>query len=66
MPKEKLLSTRETADILKVSIQRVRQFYDEGRIPATCVGSSLVFLKSDVRAFKKIRRIPGRPPGDGT
>jgi excisionase family DNA binding protein len=55
----KLLSTSEAAGKLNVSVQRVHQFINEGRLPAQKVGRDYVIDESDLRLIAD--RAPGRP-----
>jgi excisionase family DNA binding protein len=53
----RLLSTREAAELLGLSPNRVRQLISSGQIPAHRVGRAYVLLEEDVRCFA------GQPPG---
>lgn len=55
------LNTAQAADVLGVTSIRVRQLIAEGRLKPTRVGSVYLLLRSDVEAFKKQKRAPGRP-----
>jgi excisionase family DNA binding protein len=55
------VTTREAADILKVSKARVDQFCRSGRLKFTTVGNARLILRADVVAFKAAPRAPGAP-----
>jgi excisionase family DNA binding protein len=60
-----LLSTAEAAESLGVSVRRVRQLIDEGKLPARQVGRDYVIEPAaldGVRVYGK----PGRPPKAST
>ena len=55
-----LLSTREAAEILKISDARVRQLIYAGRLPAQKIGQMNLIKKVDLELVKN--RTTGRPP----
>jgi len=55
-----LLSTKEVAEVLKVSTVRVFQMIQEGSLPATKIGRDWFVKKEDVEAAKS-RPGRGRP-----
>ncbi len=55
-----LLSTRQAAEILQVSVRRIQQFCEEGRI-GTMVGNGWVFTRDELDAFAKEPREVGNP-----
>lgn len=55
-----LLSTREAADILGVSILRVQQYIWDGRLPAQRIGRTYVIDEGDLKLVGE--RKTGRPP----
>jgi len=54
-----LISVAEAAAILKVTPVRVRDYINDGRLPATRVGRAFVVRRGNVEKFKP--REPGRP-----
>ena len=60
MTDEKLLSVKESAEILGVNRQRVQALITEGRLPAKKIGNSYVIKESDLELVKD--RKTGRPP----
>jgi len=62
MTDEKLLSVKESAEILGVNRQRVQALIAEGRLPAQKIGNSYVIKESDLEFVKD--RKTGRPPKD--
>ena len=71
---DRILSLNEAADLMDLSAPRMRQFVDEGRLPATKVGKTWAVLESRLMEFAAKERLPGRPrvyevilvPGEGT
>jgi len=55
-----LLGTKEVAEILGYSVQRVRQLAAKKKLPAAKIGNSYCFLPSDVDRF--VPAPNGRPP----
>lgn len=55
------LTTRETAEIVGVSENRIRQFAVDGRLPGQRIGIQLFFDRDVVRKFSKKPRKNGRP-----
>ena len=60
MPDEKLLSVKESAEILGVNRQRVQALISQDRLPAQKIGNSYVIKESDLELVKN--RKTGRPP----
>ncbi len=60
MRDEKLLSVKESAEMLGVNRQRVQALITEGRLPAQKIGNSYVIKESDLELVKD--RKTGRPP----
>lgn len=56
----KTLTTKEAAEILNVSMARVRQLVLAGRLPAEKFGRDLLIHEKDL-ALVAVRK-PGRPP----
>jgi len=54
-----LLTTKETAEKLGVSVRRVQAMITEGSLPATKLGRDYVIKESDLESVKD--RKPGRP-----
>ena len=52
----RLLSLREVADMLGVSIRTVRRFIDNGDLVAHRIGGQLRVAPADLEVFLKIRR----------
>ncbi len=55
----KLLTTKETAEKLGVSVRRVQAMITEGNLPATKLGRDYVVKDSDLKLVND--RKPGRP-----
>jgi len=55
----KLLTTKETADKLGVSVRRVQAMITDGSLPASKLGRDYVIKESDLEVVKD--RKPGRP-----
>ncbi len=60
MENDKLLSVKESAEILGVNRQRVQALITEERLPAQKIGNSYVIKESDLQLVKD--RKTGRPP----
>jgi excisionase family DNA binding protein len=59
----KMMTVPEAAEYLGVIPRRVRQFIDEGRLPAQKLGRDWVINESDLKEFASIPRIrTGRHP----
>lgn len=56
----KLLTTKETAERLGVSVARVHQLISEGRLPAEKMGRDYFIKEDDLKLVED--RKPGRPP----
>ncbi len=54
-----LLTTKETAEKLGVSIRRVQAMITDGSLPATKLGRDYIIKESDLELVKD--RKPGRP-----
>ncbi len=59
MESEKLLSVKESAEILGVNRQRIQALISQGRLPAQKIGNSYVIKESDLELVKD--RKTGRP-----
>jgi excisionase family DNA binding protein len=59
------LTAAESAAILGVSAKRVHALIRVGRLSSTRVGNQFLLLRSEVEAFAKMPRAPGRPPKKG-
>lgn len=59
MVNDKLLSVRESAELLGISRQRIQALISEGRLPAQKIGNSHVIKESDLELVKE--RKTGRP-----
>jgi excisionase family DNA binding protein len=57
----RLLTTRQAAERLGISIPRIHQLINEGRLPAEKVGRDYVIREEDLKLAKD-RPKPGRPP----
>ena len=55
-----LLSTKEVAEKLGVSVQRVQAMVKAGRLPAQMIGGTYIIKESDLKLVED--RKPGRPP----
>ena len=55
-----MLTTKETADRLGVSVRRVHQFIEESRLPAEKMGRDYFIKEEDLKLVGD--RKPGRPP----
>jgi len=53
------VTVREAAALLKVSVPRVHQLIQSGRLPAEKLGSQYAIKKADLKLVK--HRKPGRP-----
>jgi excisionase family DNA binding protein len=60
MDNDKLLSVKESAELLGVNRQRVQALITDGRLPAQKIGNSYVIKESDLELVKD--RKTGRPP----
>ncbi len=60
MANEKLLSVKESAEILGVNRQRIQALISQGRLPAQKIGNSYVIKESDLTLISE--RKTGRPP----
>ena len=61
MATENILTVEEVAEILGVSIQRVSQFCQQGRLGSKFAGRWMI-RESEVERFQSLPRKPGRPP----
>jgi excisionase family DNA binding protein len=59
MSSEKMLTTSEVAGRLGVSLRRVRQLIEEGRLPSQQFGRDHLINESDLKLVED--RKPGRP-----
>ena len=60
MVSERMLTTSEVAERLGVSLRRVRQLIEEGRLPSQQFGRDHLIKESDLKLVED--RKPGRPP----
>lgn len=63
--KEDLLSPQQAAERLGVSLSRIHQFCQDGRLGQR-VGGVWIIADSDLREFAKMPRQPGRPAEKNT
>jgi excisionase family DNA binding protein len=61
MPNGDWISVTDAAEILGLGRRRVHAIIEDGRLKPTKVGSVYLLLRSDVIAFAKKPRAPGRP-----
>ncbi len=54
-----LISTKEAAEKLGISMRRVQALITDGRLPAQKIGNSYIVKESDLKIVKE--RSPGRP-----
>ncbi len=55
-----MLTTKQVAERLEVSVRRVHQFIEEGRLPAEKMGRDYIIKESDLKLLDD--RQTGRPP----
>jgi excisionase family DNA binding protein len=55
----KLLTTKDAADRLGVTVQRIHQLIKQGRLPAEKMGRDYFIKESDLKLVEE--RKPGRP-----
>lgn len=55
-----LITTSEAAEILGVSLRRVRALIEDGRLPSQQIGREHLIIKSDLELVRERRT--GRPP----
>jgi excisionase family DNA binding protein len=60
MSEQKMLTTREVADRLGVTIRRVQALIYDGRLPSKQYGRDHLIKESDLKLVED--RKPGRPP----
>ncbi|MBA3632034.1 MAG: helix-turn-helix domain-containing protein [Acidobacteria bacterium] len=60
MSEKDLLTTREVAEKLNISMRRVRALIESGNLPSTQYGRDHLIKESDLKLVKD--RKPGRPP----
>ena len=58
----KIVPVSTAAYELNVSVRRVQQFCEEGRLGSKVNGNPVI-TRAELDAFKEIPREPGRPPG---
>ena len=61
MPTGDWISVTDTAELLELTRRRIHDIIKDGRLKATRVGNQLLLMRSDVIAFSKVPRVPGRP-----
>jgi excisionase family DNA binding protein len=59
-----LLTTKEVADRLGVTVRRVQALIQAGRLPAQKVGRDFLIQEKDIRLVEE--RNPGRPKASGS
>jgi excisionase family DNA binding protein len=59
MSEQKLLTTREVAERLNISMRRVRALIESGNLPSTQYGRDHLISEADLKLVKD--RKPGRP-----
>ena len=59
---DRIIGVGVAAHLLGLSEGRIRQFIDDGLLPAQRVGTNYAILESDVVQFAERVRPPGRPP----
>lgn len=59
-----LLTTKDVAARLGVSIKTVQSYIQRGQLPAEKLGRDYVIREEDINNFKERRRRPGRPRKD--
>jgi len=64
MSEKNLLTTREVAEKLKVSLRRVRALIEAGKLPSQQFGRDHLINESDLKLVED--RKPGRPSKDKT
>ena len=57
----KILTTRQAATLLGVSVRRVCQFCESGRLQSRKVGRDWLIPPSEAERFRRIPRSVGRP-----
>ncbi len=62
MGENNLLTTREVAERLNISMRRVRALIESGQLPSKQYGRDHLINESDLEIVKD--RKPGRPPKD--
>ncbi len=55
-----LMTTKDAAERLEVSVRRVHQFIEEGRLPAEKMGRDFLIKEEDLKLVED--RKTGRPP----
>lgn len=60
MTVENMITTREAAEVLGVSLRRVRALIEGGRLPSQQIGREHLIKKSDLELVRE--RKTGRPP----
>jgi excisionase family DNA binding protein len=66
MKDEKLLTLAEVSERVGLDSSRLRVLIAQGRLQATKYGKTWLVKESDVKAFEKQPRSPGRPPKQKT
>jgi excisionase family DNA binding protein len=57
----RLMTLAEVAERVGLDSSRLRVLIGQGRLPATKYGKTWLVRESDVKAFEKQPRLPGRP-----
>jgi excisionase family DNA binding protein len=61
---EKLLTSEEVADYLRVDVVTVRRLVNRGDLTAYRIGGEYRFMQPDVEEFVKRQRVPAGEQGD--
>lgn len=68
MGERELMTTREVAEFLQVTIRQVYRLAKNGQLPSTHVGGSYRFFRGEIVAYLKAHRsgmrLRGRAPGE--
>jgi excisionase family DNA binding protein len=60
MKNDRLLSVKDSAELLGISRQRIQALISNGRLPAQKIGNSYVIKEADLKLIED--RQTGRPP----
>lgn len=63
MGERELLTIKQAAEDLGVSVMTVRRYMDAGRLTPYRPGREIFFWSDELERFKQTRRDPGRPRG---
>lgn len=59
MEKKEIITVKEAADLLEISLSRIYVLIKQNRLPATKFGNAWLIREADLEAVKE--RNPGRP-----